>query len=451
MGTRLHDLKPARGAVRAKKRIGRGLGSGIGQQAGKGVKGQKARTGHHGAIIGFEGGQMPMQRRFPKRGFKNFFRVESFPINIGAIAERFGAARSWTWRRSRAPAWCRAPRRGSKVLGEGDVAKKLTVRAHAFSEKAPPIQAGEGRRRRRNCEVEAVFGIWPPQHREVPELRKRLLFTLDLPGGLPHRRLRHDRRAWTAHEMKNVISQAGSGAAPRPLQHVLGGALENLSIFALGIMPYVSASSSCSSSRWCSSLDELRKEGRAGTQESTSTRATATWCCRWCRPSASPTEPRGDEQRRFDGLPGAEVVTHAGWGFRLVTMLTLTTGTAFIMWIGEQITERGIGNGISLIIFAGIVDRPAGRAGPPLVRRADGRRDGLRHHAHRRHGDRRRGGHHLLRAWSPPDPHPVRQTDGRSKAVRRPIHAPATEINSAGVIPPIFAWSILLFPAQWPT
>src|ERR1041384_491275 len=89
MGTTLHTLKGPRGATRPRKRIGRGPGSGTGEQSGKGVKGQKARTGHHGARFGFEGGQMPMQRRLPKRGFKNYFRKEAFAINLGHLNEVF--------------------------------------------------------------------------------------------------------------------------------------------------------------------------------------------------------------------------------------------------------------------------------------------------------------------------------------------------------------------------
>jgi large subunit ribosomal protein L15 len=135
MGTKLHDLKPNPGATRAKKRIGRGMGSGNGQTAGKGMKGQKARTGHHGAIIGFEGGQMPMQRRIPKRGFKNFFRVEAFAINIGLIESRFQSGVVDVAAMKQAGIVPKtAPK--VKVLGEGEVTKKLTVRAHAFSETA---------------------------------------------------------------------------------------------------------------------------------------------------------------------------------------------------------------------------------------------------------------------------------------------------------------------------
>jgi large subunit ribosomal protein L15 len=142
MGTKLHELKSNRGATRDKKRIGRGVGSGNGQTAGKGVKGQKARTGHHGARIGFEGGQMPMQRRLPKRGFKNPFRKEAFAINLGHLCERFDGTVDVEAMKGAGMVPRTAP--FVKVLAEGDVTKKLTVRAHAFSEaaKAKLEQAG---------------------------------------------------------------------------------------------------------------------------------------------------------------------------------------------------------------------------------------------------------------------------------------------------------------------
>lgn len=143
MGTKLSNLSPRPGANRRKKRIGRGQGSGHGQTAGKGIKGQKARTGHHGARIGFEGGQMPMQRRLPKRGFKNPFRVEAYAVNLGAISRRFPEGTVDVAAMKDAGMVPRkAPR--VKVLGAGSVDKKLTVRAHAFSEsaKAKLEQAG---------------------------------------------------------------------------------------------------------------------------------------------------------------------------------------------------------------------------------------------------------------------------------------------------------------------
>ena len=142
MGTTLHTLKPPRGATRNRKRIGRGPGSGTGEQSGKGVKGQKARTGHHGARIGFEGGQMPMQRRLPKRGFKNHFRVEAFAVNLGHLCERFDDVVDVEAMKGAGMVPRTAPI--VKVLAEGDVTKKLTVRAHKFSAaaKAKLEQAG---------------------------------------------------------------------------------------------------------------------------------------------------------------------------------------------------------------------------------------------------------------------------------------------------------------------
>jgi len=135
MGTKLHDLKGNEGSNRRKKRIGRGIGSGHGQTAGKGVKGQKARTGHHGARFGFEGGQMPMQRRFPKKGFKNPFRAEIFAVNVGAIDKRF---KSGTVDLAALHGAGMVPRSYEtvKILGEGDLTKKLVVKASAFSASA---------------------------------------------------------------------------------------------------------------------------------------------------------------------------------------------------------------------------------------------------------------------------------------------------------------------------
>ncbi len=132
MGTTLHTLKGPRGATRNRKRIGRGPGSGTGEQSGKGVKGQKARTGHHGARLGFEGGQMPMQRRFPKKGFKNHFRKEVFAVNLQDIEKRFQGG---TVDLDGLHAAGLVPRSSLtvKILGEGEVTKKFVVKASAFS------------------------------------------------------------------------------------------------------------------------------------------------------------------------------------------------------------------------------------------------------------------------------------------------------------------------------
>ncbi len=135
MGTTLHTLKGPRGATKNRKRIGRGPGSGTGEQSGKGVKGQKARTGHHGARFGFEGGQMPMQRRLPKKGFKNPFRTKIFAVNLSDIEERFEPG---TVTLAELQGAGLVPRKYEKVkiLGEGDVKKKFVIKADAFSASA---------------------------------------------------------------------------------------------------------------------------------------------------------------------------------------------------------------------------------------------------------------------------------------------------------------------------
>jgi large subunit ribosomal protein L15 len=135
MGTTLHTLKGPKGATRNRKRIGRGPGSGTGEQSGKGVKGQKARTGHHGARFGFEGGQMPMQRRLPKKGFKNPFREDIFAVNLGDINERFADGIITL---AELQAVGLVPRKYGKVkiLGEGEVTKKFVIKAAAFSASA---------------------------------------------------------------------------------------------------------------------------------------------------------------------------------------------------------------------------------------------------------------------------------------------------------------------------
>jgi large subunit ribosomal protein L15 len=133
MGTTLHTLAPNPGATKKRKRVGRGPGSGYGKTAGRGQKGQKARAGSHGAIVGFEGGQMPMQRRLPKRGFTNQFRVEAYPVNVGVL-DRFDGEVGIDELRAAGL----VPKKAKlvKILGNGEVTKGLTVRAHRFSKSA---------------------------------------------------------------------------------------------------------------------------------------------------------------------------------------------------------------------------------------------------------------------------------------------------------------------------
>jgi large subunit ribosomal protein L15 len=139
----LSNLKPAEGSKHSKKRVGRGQGTGQGVQAGRGHKGAKSRSGFK-FKRGFEGGQMPLHRRIPKRGFHNPFRTEYAVVNLDALAERFDADTVITPELLRERGLIHGTRQPIKVLARGDIAKKLTVRAHKFSGKAAEKIAAAG-------------------------------------------------------------------------------------------------------------------------------------------------------------------------------------------------------------------------------------------------------------------------------------------------------------------
>ena len=128
----LNRLRPPKGAKHAKKRVGRGPGSGHGKTASRGNKGAKSRSGFR-FKRGFEGGQMPLHRRVPKRGFTNIFRVEYAVVNLDTLAEVFDAGSSVTPEVLRERGLVRQAKAKIKVLGRGDITKSLTVRAHKFS------------------------------------------------------------------------------------------------------------------------------------------------------------------------------------------------------------------------------------------------------------------------------------------------------------------------------
>ncbi len=128
---KLHELAPAVGSTKEAKRIGRGHGSGNGKTAGKGHKGQKARAGH-GMRPGFEGGQMPLQRRVPKRGFNNIFAEEVIAINVAAL-EVFEDGATVDAAALMEKGIIKKADKAIKVLGNGKLTKKLTVNLNAFS------------------------------------------------------------------------------------------------------------------------------------------------------------------------------------------------------------------------------------------------------------------------------------------------------------------------------
>jgi preprotein translocase subunit SecY len=222
-----------------------------------------------------------------------------------------------------------------------------------------------------------------------------------------------------------------------------GGALERLSVFALGIMPYISASIILQLLTVAvPHLDRLSKEGESGRKKITQYTRYGTVVLSIIQGFGISI---GLESMSAPG--GAPVVAYPGWGFRLMTVLTLTAGTAFIMWLGEQITERGIGNGISLIIFAGIVARMPSAIGNTFRLMKTGEMGaflvllmgvsmvvvvGIIIFMER--GQRRIPVQYAKRIV------------GRKMYGGQSTHLPL-KINTAGVIPPIFASSIIMFPA----
>ena len=141
---KLHELSPAVGSTKEAKRIGRGHGSGNGKTAGKGHKGQKARAGR-GMRAGFEGGQMPLQRRVPKRGFNNIFATKFAIVNVADL-DVFEANAVIDTQALQDKGLVKKLYDGVKILGNGDISNSLTVKASAFSESAKQkIEAAGGK------------------------------------------------------------------------------------------------------------------------------------------------------------------------------------------------------------------------------------------------------------------------------------------------------------------
>ncbi|MFA9497411.1 MAG: preprotein translocase subunit SecY [Deltaproteobacteria bacterium] len=222
-----------------------------------------------------------------------------------------------------------------------------------------------------------------------------------------------------------------------------GGALERLSVFALGIMPYISASIILQLlTVTIPHLERLSKEGEQGRKKITQYTRYGTILLSVIQGFGISI---GLEKMMSPG--GAAVVIDPGWGFRLMTVMTLTAGTAFIMWLGEQITERGIGNGISLIIFAGIIARMPAAVGNTFRLLSTGEM-GLfiiivlvvmmvlvvAFIIYMETGQRRITVQYAKRVV------------GRKMYGGQSTHLPL-KVNTSGVIPPIFASSIIMFPA----
>ena len=337
---------------------------------------------------GFEGGQMPLHRRLPKRGFINIFKKEYQVVNLARLAE-LGVAELT----AEVLAELRVISKKDgliKVLGVGE----LSTAHHGA---CPQVQRDGGEKnhcRRRQGRTHRVEAACPAEARQEVRLPKPACCEqADRPGRCPFGTGRGPnstgteallpcsrswrtfskfrtcaggysspwrclpctalaatcrRRASTRRHWRGLFANAGGGLLGF-VDLFSGGNLRRLTIFALGIMPYITASIILQLLTVVyEPLARLQKEGELGRKKITQ------WT-RYLTVMLSAMQSFGIAMTLERGIGGEQLVRNPGISFVLMTMLTLTTGTTFIMWLGEQITERGIGNGMSLIIFTGIV------------------------------------------------------------------------------------------------
>lgn len=275
----------------------------------------------------------------------------------------------------------------------------------------------------------------------IPELRKRIFFTI-LMLAIYRMGVQIPTPGINGEALTEFFQQ-NSGTLFGMFNMFSGGALENFSIFALGIMPYITSSIVINLlTVVIPQLEALKKEGESGRRKITQYTRYGTVCLSIIQGTFIATGLEGMSAP----LSGTAIVIEPGLQFKLITVLTLTSGTAFIMWLGEQMTERGIGNGISLIIFAGIVARgPAAVANSIQMIKA---------------GEITLFFVPLMLAFmfaiiaiivffeTSQRKIPIqyaKRVVGRKMYGGQSSHLPL-KINSAGVIPPIFASSLMMFP-----
>ncbi|HEX8948675.1 MAG TPA: preprotein translocase subunit SecY [Dissulfurispiraceae bacterium] len=273
---------------------------------------------------------------------------------------------------------------------------------------------------------------------KISELKNRIFFTLGLLA--VYRIGAHIPTPGINSEALSKFLTEKGGAMMGFFDMFSGGALSRVTIFALGIMPYISASIIFQLlTVVIPSLGKMAKEGEAG-------RKKIVKYTRYATVGIAAIQSLGIAMG-LEGMSGGQFIQNPGWSFRILTMITLTSGTAFLMWLGEQITERGIGNGISLIIFAGIVARfpNAVFSTFSLVRAGElsiffvillaammvavvG------------------GIIYIERGQRKIPVQYAKRVVGRKVFGGQNTHLPL-KVNTAGVIPPIFASSIIMFPA----
>ncbi|MCL4111782.1 UNVERIFIED_CONTAM: hypothetical protein GTU68_018038 [Idotea baltica] len=318
-------VKIEAGSKSAPKRLGRGIGSGFGKTSGKGHKGQKARSGGYHKV-GFEGGQMPLQRRLPKFGFTSPTKRFAAEVrlhelnNVDADVVTIDVLKDL--------GLIRKDIKSVKVIASGEITKAVSLQGIACTKGAKEaIEKAGGTGELRSRLIFVVIAI----------LVFRLGVYIPIPNIDPTKLV----------EIISKQSSSGTGGLMSMFNMFSGGALTQMSIFALGVMPYISASIIFQMlSAVYPKFIELKKEGESGQKK-------ITQYTRYLTLALSLVQSLGIVAfvLHQDGL----VTTNNMGLFYLTTVVSVTTGSMFLMWLGEQISERGVGNGISLLIFSGIV------------------------------------------------------------------------------------------------
>ncbi|CAG0908730.1 unnamed protein product, partial [Cyprideis torosa] len=281
----LHNLKSAKGSVKKSKRIGRGQGSGKGGTSTRGHKGAQSRSGYS-QKRGFEGGQMPLQRRLPKRGFKSLNKTIYTPFNfiqVNELIEKYNLSEFSFDELRRNKIISKTEK--IKILSDGDLTNSITFKVHATN-----INSLENLRSSSTEGIMAIFNMFA------------------------------------------------------------GGAFSNASIFALGVMPYISASIAVQLlGLVIPYFKKMQMEGESGRKQINQITRYLTIAFTMFQGAAYMTLLRSYQ---IETAPGVNT-----YFFTITTMFILSSGTMFVVWLGEKITEEGIGNGVSLIIMAGIIAR----------------------------------------------------------------------------------------------
>jgi len=434
---RLNTIKPGEGSKKAAKRVGRGIGSGLGKTCGRGHKGQKSRSGGFHKV-GFEGGQMPLQRRLPKRGFNSLTRARNYEVRLSEIEAL--PVEEVDLLVLQVAGVVPSDALSAKVILSGAITRKVILKGVGATKGCQGCHRSRWRLDRRVIQREGRTLAANPntvgKGGKFGDLKRRLWFLL---GALVVYRIgAHIPVPGIDPNVLADLFNSQKGGILGMFNMFSGGALSRFTIFALGIMPYISASIIMQLMSVASpQLEALKKEGEAG-------RRKITQYTRYGTVILALFQGIGIAVA-LEAQPG--LVNDPGFMFRLTTVSTLLTGTMFLMWLGEQITERGLGNGISIIIFAGIAAGLPNAIGGllELVRTGGmhpltaivicllvfvvtafvvfverGQRKILVNYAKRQVGNKIYGG--------------------------QSSHLPL-KLNMSGVIPPIFASSIILFPA----